>query len=118
MYDRGVFSTAAGFQVAFVISVRVFDMFDFSAVRFMDLVGVAGCALYILNYSLLTVRRMYGDSLAYFGVNLAAAACVLFSLAGSFNLAAAVIQCFWIFASLLAIGIRLTRSRGPGWEDG
>ena len=92
-------------------------MFDISSVQFPDLVGIAGCALYILNYSLLTVRRMYGETITYFMLNLGAASCVLLSLTSDFNLAAVVIQSFWICASLVAIAIRLHRRRQAVWQD-
>ena len=80
----------------------------------LDIVGIAGCGLYILNYSILTVRRMYGDTVTYFMVNLGAASCVLLSLSANFNLAAAIIQSFWIVASVMAIGLRLRDRRRAG----
>ena len=91
-------------------------MFDTPDVHWVDAIGVLGCALYILNYSLLTLRRLYGDSLTYFAVNIGAASCVLLSLTQNFNLAALVIQSFWIAASLAAIAIRLRRRQQPAWD--
>ncbi len=91
-------------------------MFDLPNVHFLDMVGIAGCAFYILNYSLVALRRFYGESLTYFTVNIFAASMVLLSLTRDFNLASVVIQVFWIGASLTAIAIRVRRRRVPVWD--
>ncbi len=72
-----------------------------------DAFGVAGFALYVLNYTLLTLQRVESDSIRYFGMNLAAASLVLIGLTGAFNLASAMIQIFFILSSAVAILIRL-----------
>ena len=74
-----------------------------------EMIGVAGFALYVINYSLLTLRFMDGHSLSYFVLNLLAAAFVLVGLTVSFNLASAMIQLFWVAMSSLGIVLRLTR---------
>ncbi|MDG1470534.1 MAG: hypothetical protein P8Q26_03075 [Ascidiaceihabitans sp.] len=74
-----------------------------------EMIGVAGFALYVINYSLLTLRFMDGHSLSYFILNLLAAASVLVGLTVSFNLASAMIQLFWVAMSSLGIVLRLTR---------
>ncbi len=74
-----------------------------------DAIGVAGFGLYVLNYTLLTVRRVRSDHIAYFAINGAAASMVLVGLMSSFNLASAMIQIFWIGISAIAIFIRLRR---------
>lgn len=86
-------------------------MLIFLPVHLPDIVGILGCAMYIVNYTLLTLRRLYGDTLTYFMLNIVAASCVLLSLGHDFNMAAAVIQAFFIGASVLAITIRLFRRR-------
>ncbi len=77
-----------------------------------ELLGVVGFFLYVLNYTLLTFRVLTGDSLTYFAINFCAASFVLIGLTNSFNLAAAMVQIFWICMSTLAIILRLIR-RNP-----
>lgn len=74
-----------------------------------DSIGVMGFALYVLAYGLLTIRVLNGNSLTYFGLNLAAASCVLIGLTVSFNLASALIQLFWVAMSLIGITLHLLR---------
>jgi len=76
---------------------------------YFELIGIAGFALYVINYSLLTLRFMSGQSLSYFVLNLLAAAFVLVGLTVSFNLASAMIQLFWVVMSTLGIALRLMR---------
>jgi hypothetical protein len=110
-----------------VTTSRIFSIYNFSAskgfamidtpeVHFLDMVGILGCAFYILNYTTVAIRRFYGESLTYFSVNIAAASMVLLSLTRDFNLASVVIQVFWIGASVTAIAIRLRRRRVPVWD--
>ena len=72
-----------------------------------ELLGLVGFFLYVLNYTLLTFRVLNGDSLTYFAINFCAASLVLVGLSSSFNLAAAMVQIFWICMSTLAIILRL-----------
>lgn len=72
-----------------------------------ELIGVAGFALYVLNYSLLTLHRITSHSKTYFVINMIAASFVLIGLTNSFNLASALIQGFWIVISITAIIVRL-----------
>lgn len=74
-----------------------------------EAIGVAGFALYVLNYSLLTLHRLTSHSTTYFAINMVAAACVLIGLTQSFNLASALIQGFWIVISITAIILRLRK---------
>ena len=76
-----------------------------------DVVGVMGFCLYVMNYTLLTLHRLTSHSIAYFVINWLAAACVLFGLMAAFNLAAALIQLFWIVISSVAILLRLRYAR-------
>lgn len=79
----------------------------------IDAIGVAGFALYVLSYSLLTTRKITSNSSTYFALNLVAASLVLIGLTSAFNLASALIQLFWIGASIAAIILRV-RQRGEG----
>lgn len=75
----------------------------------LDGIGVLGFALYVLTYSLLTLRVLQGCSPRYFALNLAAASCVLIGLTGNFNLASAMIQLFWVAMSLLGLMLHIMR---------
>lgn len=72
-----------------------------------DAVGVAGFGLYVLNYTLLTFRKIKTENILYFVINGSAATMVLIGLSSSFNLASAMIQIFWVGISIVAIIIRL-----------
>ncbi|MBB5720933.1 putative membrane protein [Loktanella ponticola] len=75
----------------------------------LDAIGVAGFGLYVLNYGLLTLQRVQSHQARYFIVNGLAATMVLIGLMSAFNLAAALIQIFWIVISSIAIVIRLRK---------
>lgn len=83
---------------------------DFTLSPF-ELAGITGFALYVMNYSLLTLRRISGDCITYFAINFSAASLVMIGLMASFNLAAALIQGFWIAMSVIGITLRLRRDR-------
>ncbi len=83
----------------------------------LDLIGVAGFGLYVINYTLLTFHKLHSHDALYFGINLVAASCVLAGLLVSFNLASAMIQLFWVFISTAAIAVRLFgRQRGSAHQ--
>jgi hypothetical protein len=80
----------------------------------LDAIGVAGFGLYVLNYTLLTFRRIKTECVLYFVINGTAASMVLVGLSSSFNLASAMIQIFWVGISIVAIIIRLrSKPQGP-----
>lgn len=78
---------------------------------YFEVIGVAGFGLYVVNYSMLTLRVLDGHSLIYFVINLLAATFVLSSLTVSFNLAAAMLQTFWVAMSALGIALRLAKPK-------
>ena len=73
----------------------------------LDMIGIMGFGLYVINYALLTLDKLRSEHLAYFMINWMAASMVLVGLASSFNLASALIQVFWIGISTVGIIIRL-----------
>lgn len=77
----------------------------------LDVIGVAGFGLYVINYTLLTFHKLHSHDALYFGINLVAASCVLAGLLVSFNLASAMIQLFWVFISTAAIAVRVMARR-------
>ncbi|MGH1453470.1 MAG: CBU_0592 family membrane protein [Paracoccaceae bacterium] len=82
--------------------------FDFTPAM-IQAIGVGGFFLYVANYTMLTLRILTGDCLRYFVLNITAASMVLIGLSVNFNLAAALIQSFWIVMSLIGIAMRLRR---------
>lgn len=84
------------------------EIFDLSPAIF-ETIGVLGFGLYVLTYTLLTLRYINGHDICYFSLNLTAATFVLVGLAGSFNLASALIQIFWVAMSILGIVLRITK---------
>lgn len=72
-----------------------------------EIIGVVGFALYVMNYTLLTLCRLSNRDLRYYVLNLSAASCVLIGLSTHFNLAAALIQVFFVTMSLIGIALRL-----------
>jgi hypothetical protein len=76
-----------------------------------EAIGIAGFALYVLNYGLLTFTHVTSEPKCYFVLNMIAASCVLIGLTHSFNLASALIQLFWIVTSTTAIVLRQRQSR-------
>ena len=83
------------------------ELFNAVPRAIIDAIGVAGFMLYVLNYLLLTFKKISTACVAYFALNWMAASMVLIGLAASFNLAAALIQMFWIGISTVAIAIRM-----------
>lgn len=75
-----------------------------------ELIGVAGFCIYVTTYTLLTLRVIPRPNVLYFLMNLTASTCVLIGLSSSFNLAAAMIQIFWITMSLVGITLQLKRA--------
>ena len=71
--------------------------------QFYDWVGMLGVALYLGSYAALQTGFMRGQGYLYPAINMAAAACVLISLANNFNLSSAIIQISWIVISIVGI---------------
>ncbi len=84
------------------------DIFNL-APRTADIIGVIGFFLYVTNYTMLTLRVVSGDAIKYFAVNLIAASCVLIGLSVHFNLASALIQCFFVSMSFVGLVLRLRK---------
>lgn len=75
--------------------------------------GLVGFAIYVVGFFLLSVGRLNSSQPIYFGMVLAASSCVLVSLWADFNLAAALIQGFYILMSIGGIVIRRAQSARP-----
>ena len=68
-----------------------------------DWIGMLGVALYLGSYAALQTGFLRGQGYLYPAVNMAAAGCVLISLANNFNLSSAIIQVSWIVISIVGI---------------
>lgn len=68
-----------------------------------EVAGLLGVLLYIGSYAALQTGFIRGHGYLYASINLAAASCVMISLAGAFNLSSALIQGAWIIISIVGI---------------
>lgn len=82
-----------------------------TSLSFIDMIGILGFCIYLINYSLVTFQKIDSRGVAFFMTNIVAAVCVLASLMQSFNLASALIQIFWICLGIIAITLRLLPKR-------
>lgn len=82
----------------------------------LEIIGLFGFGAYVLAYALLTLSVVTDKGIPYFALNLVAAILVLVGLNHSFNLAAALIQIFWILISTVGIVLRLGQHL-PGKGD-
>jgi hypothetical protein len=78
-----------------------------------DAVGMVGVGLIMLMYILLQTGRTGADRPSFSAGNAAGAAMILYSLAFDFNLAAVVVEGFWLLISLYGMW-RSLRLRRPG----
>jgi hypothetical protein len=76
----------------------------------LDVVGLLGAVLLMVAYLLLQVNKLQSNGLAYSLLNAIGALLIVFSLLVNFNLAAFLIEVFWVLISLIGI-IRYLRPR-------
>ncbi|UWR21653.1 CBU_0592 family membrane protein [Sulfitobacter sp. S190] len=81
--------------------------FDFTTIALA--LGLLGFCVYVMTYAMLTLQIISGNSVIYFTLNLTASTLVLIGLTVNFNLAAMLIQLFWITMSIIGISMRLFR---------
>ena len=74
-----------------------------------DIVGTAGVLLIVSAFLLIQLKKLTSDHLSYSVLNGVGAALVLISLTVDFNLAAAIIEVFWLAISVLGIGLWIRR---------
>lgn len=79
-----------------------------------DIAGIAGAALIIVAYLLLQLRKIDAENVWFSVVNAGGAALILASLWFDFNLAAAIIESFWLLISLYGVGVAINRPQGDG----
>ncbi len=86
---------------------------EFDIVIMFRAIGVFGFVVYVGVYALLSWRLIGGDSLVYFAGNTVAAALVLMSNIGGFNMASVLIQIFFIAIGMTAMILRLMAESEP-----
>lgn len=86
------------------------------SIEWHDVVGNVGVAALIITYFLLQIGRLGPRDLSYSAYNALGAGLILVSLAVDFNLAAAVIEGFWLVISVYGIGAWFLRWRVPTIE--
>jgi len=79
-------------------------------ITFYSIIGLPGVFLILLTYFLLQTEKMSSTGFLYSFLNLTGASLILFSLLYEWNLAAALIEIFWIIISLLGL-IRYFKKR-------
>lgn len=89
----------------------MFGEFTWDAHTICKAAGLFGSVVYILNYFMLTMRYVSGESVRYFCGNIVASGSVMISLMAEFNLAVLCIQMFFFSASLFAV---ISRIKGFG----
>jgi hypothetical protein len=81
-----------------------------------DVSGSAGAAIILVSYFLLQLQRLSGSGLSYSVLNAGGAFLILVSLLYDFNLAAFIVEAFWLAISVLGIirwmSTTSTRQRG------
>jgi hypothetical protein len=77
-----------------------------------QIIGVLGAVIYLASYFLLQAGWIKGEGNVYAGMNMLAAACVLFSLSTKFNIGSFLIQISFILLSIFGI-IRSFLARRP-----
>lgn len=89
-------------------------LWDYAYEDVVRAIGVLGFMTYVMNYLLLSLNVLSSSQIRFFALNILAAALVLVSLTEEFNLASALIQCFWILIGALAVLLRLRSRYGVG----
>ena len=82
---------------------------DSASFGWHDIVGTAGVVLIVSAFLLIQLKKLTSDHLSYSILNGTGAALVLVSLSVDFNLAAAIIEVFWLAISVLGIGLWVRR---------
>ena len=80
-------------------------------IHWYDLVGNFGVFLILLAYGLLQADKISSSSVMYSLLNAVGAALVLVSLMGAFNLAAFVLEAFWVLISVWGMISALTSQK-------
>ena len=78
---------------------------------FWELTGLAGAAIYALSYLSAAYDRIPSQCIHFYTLRLCAACLVMVGLWEAFNLAAAVIQVFFIVVSLIGVMRHLGKGR-------
>ncbi|MFT5430591.1 MAG: hypothetical protein ACI9OJ_001266 [Myxococcota bacterium] len=78
-----------------------------------DVIGVVGAGLIVLAYGLVQTEKMAADDRRWSAINLVGAGCLVVSLLLEFNLAAFLLEFFWLCLSIYGV----LKPRRPG-RDG
>ena len=78
-----------------------------------NILGILGAALIIAAYLLLQINRLKPDGAPYLLMNAAGALFIILSLIFSWNLAAFIIEIFWLLISIYGLIKCLIRTKHP-----
>ena len=85
---------------------------EFHSIPIWDLIGLIGATVYVGAYILAALDTLPSQSWQYYALKMLAAVFVMASLVGGdFNLAAAVIQVFFIAVSLMGLALHWGRKQ-------
>lgn len=76
-----------------------------------NIVGLAGVALVVLAYFLISTEKLTGRDARYHGLNCAGASLIFLSLLVNWNLPSVIIEGIWIAISLYGLAMALRRKR-------
>ena len=80
-------------------------------IEFHNVIGILGVGMIVGMYLLLQLQKVTSTGYLYSSMNAAGAALIIFSLAFEFNLAAFVIEIFWLFISLYGLVLAVRRKK-------
>ena len=72
-------------------------------IQWYDILGSIGVALIIITYFLLQLERLSSNGILYSVLNALGASFVIISLMYEFNLAAFIVEAFWVLISVFGI---------------
>ncbi len=86
-----------------------FYLSDLDFITICRALGLVGFAIYVIGFFCLSVGKLDSSRPLYFAMVFVASSCVMMSLWADFNLAAALIQGFYIAMSLGGMFLRRNR---------
>jgi hypothetical protein len=111
---QGQFQNAPVEEFGEDLRMTTIVLWDYTYEEVVRAIGVLGFMTYVMTYLLLCLNVVSSTQVRYFALNILAATLVLISLTVEFNLASALIQCFWIVIGALAVILRLRSRYGLG----
>ena len=71
--------------------------------EFHSILGLGGAIMVVCSYLMLQLDRIASESISYSLLNAVGAGLILYSLVFDFNLAAVIIEVFWVMISMIGV---------------